>query len=425
MQINYTIPLFLFLSLMQPMCADTSFSLDSQEGKKWQFTEADVQVHDYQEYSQEQKTSEIWQECEVPGNMSDYLSKAESGKSHEFWLKKVFELPNRLENKQLSIRLGIISDKDKTYLNGELIGSHGNFSNSKPEFYDKVRVYKVPSHLLRKGKNVILVHIKGFFTYETGIVQDKTEIGETDQVFTSFATESCLQLLLYAMYTTSGLYFLFLFLNRKKEKEYLYFALLTFCLSLYQFLRTQLKYELDIELLWLKKAEYMILATLVPFYANFIREFLGFRLTLLYKILNVGFTLLAIYFLLETRIFYFDKVNQYILQPLWFPYILSSIYYLVKRLQQGNREPLFIFAGMLFLLAATLTDIFSNRGFFVMPRTIPTGFACFVFSMALVLARKYVKLNMEIEELNSNLERKVCERTLELKQALEEVTGLK
>ncbi len=76
------------------------------------------------------------------------------------WLKKQFYLPDRLKDKRLALMLGRTNLADKTYLNGELIGSGGRFP---PDFFsdwNSYRYYTIPSTILEKEKlNTLLVQL--------------------------------------------------------------------------------------------------------------------------------------------------------------------------------------------------------------------------------------------------------------------------
>lgn len=396
--------LILIFFLFAMKLSATPLSLDSQQGINWQCS----------------IDRRIWQACTVPGNVPDKIRA-----SGFFWLKTRFSYPPDRNHQQLSIRLGKISDKDITYLNGVEIGRTGHFNHAKPEAYDKIRLYTIPSGLLKARTNQLEIQVKSYFSYEGGILQDKVEIGATTLLQQQLSRQQFAKLYIYVVYATGGLYFLFLFFSRKKDKEYLYFALLTFCLSLYQFFRTQLKYSTGIDLLYLKKAEYLVLFYIIPFYSNFIREFLGYAGGISYRLLNGFFVILGALALFAYRIDELDFVNKYLVQPAWIPYVVISIYFLIQKMRQNHRDAAIIFTGMLFVLVATILDISSDRGLFLLPRTAPYGFAFFILSMAFVLAKKYTNLNQEVEELNANLEKKVEKRTRELKKALIEVTGLK
>ena len=67
------------------------------------------------------------------------------------WMRKEVELSAAQAASATSIELGAIDDRDITYLNGQRIGA--------ADVYNAMRVYALPSGLLKPGKNVVAVRI--------------------------------------------------------------------------------------------------------------------------------------------------------------------------------------------------------------------------------------------------------------------------
>lgn len=67
------------------------------------------------------------------------------------WFRKEFNVPESMIGKELRLNLGRIVDADSTYVNGKFVGS---ISYQYPP-----RIYKIPSGLLKPGKNIIVVRI--------------------------------------------------------------------------------------------------------------------------------------------------------------------------------------------------------------------------------------------------------------------------
>ncbi len=68
----------------------------------------------------------------------------------EFWFRKSFSIPADISTADARLELGMIDDKDSTFLNGVFIGSSS--------VYNEKRIYKIPSGLL-KSRNVISVKV--------------------------------------------------------------------------------------------------------------------------------------------------------------------------------------------------------------------------------------------------------------------------
>lgn len=70
------------------------------------------------------------------------------------WFRKTIELPGEMAGRDLSLMLGPIDDMDRTYFNGELVGSH-----EISGVYQVPREYNVPGKLVKEGTNTIAVRV--------------------------------------------------------------------------------------------------------------------------------------------------------------------------------------------------------------------------------------------------------------------------
>ena len=391
---------------------DISF-LDSDSD--WQYTTQEIDSRNI--YNLDWNTV-VWHSYKVPSNIKTEVTKV--------WVRKKIFLPESFSQTQFALRLGIISDRDKTYFNQVLIGKTGEFENPAPQSYDKVRIYEIPESLILKGKeNIILIEIERFFSDEIGITQDITAIGSTLKIQSEKYKEDLYKLILLAVYASVGFYFLFLFLRRRQEKENLLFALFAFCVVTYQFMRTQIKYELGLDFISMKKIEYVVFTALVPLFTNFIRVY--FRIPISKFLIGLNFisVLIMVFFTVNSDLILFDKVNKSFIQPVGFIYICHLFYFLISSMRKKDIDALYIFLGVCIIFLSVVTDILSDRGYFPLPRTFGYIFIFFILSIATILANKFVRLHKEVEELNISLENKVEQRTKELNQSMKDIQQIK
>ncbi|WP_425528853.1 SpoIIE family protein phosphatase [Leptospira gomenensis] len=342
------------------------------------------------------------------------------------YLLKKFVAPKDWNASSISIRLGIINDKDRTYLNGKLIGATGDRNSEFPQAYDKIRIYTIPPGLIRKGReNLILVEVKKFFRKEVGIEQDRTEIGDSSLIQKDLLRAEYVKLLFLMIYLTVGGYFLFLYVRRRTDKENLYYGLFTVLLVVYLFLRNQVKYDLGIEFIYMKKLEYIILTVLIPIFAAFIRSYFKFKRNLFSNVLDGAYLCFTLFYFVSNNVIHYNMLNKHAVQYGWFLYVGLIAYYLVRRMVAKDRDALLILGGVLVIVIAAVLDTLGARNIIVFPRVVGYAFLFFILSIATILANKFVRLNEEVEELNEDLERKVEQRTEELKQSLEQVNRLK
>ncbi len=400
-------------------------SLDSSANSNWFVSMEDLNPDEFSRKYLENKENKLdWILHTVPSR----FTKANYNKPelHKIWIAKSFILPSTIQTNSVSIRLGTISDRDRTYFNGILIGATGEFGQSYPSGYDKVRIYEIPDNLIRKGaENLLLIEAEEYFYDTMGIDQDKTEIGPTRMIEKSFINFEYVKLVLLMIYLVVGMYYLFLFVRRRKEKENFIFGVFTVMLVLYQLMRNQLRNEFNLDFVLIKKCEYIVIATVVPVFAHFIRQLFKFKWSIFQKIADGILFLVFIYEIFITNIRHYNIINTTIVQPVWVVYMILIFYFLIVRMREKNKDAVFIFLGVVVIFCALVVDTLSTRGVFIFPKIMGYAFFFFISSLAIILANKSVRLQEEVEELNENLEKKVALRTEELSQSLENVKKLK
>lgn len=324
--------------------------------------------------------------------------------------KKVFYNSSK-ENRELSIRLGEISDRDEAYLNGVLIGRTGDWNATIPQAYDKVRIYHLPPDLIKPmSTNVLLIVCKGIIKTETGIYRDRVEIGPTPQILKAFYLENMLQILALVIYSTVSGYFLLFFIRRKQDKENFYFGLFTAALVVYSALRTQFKYEYGFELYYLKKIQYSAVFILMPNFYFFIRHFYKeytFSFQKLWDNTFIGLNLIPISALfvvwLTQDVGLWDSYFNMIVQPFWIIYTIAILIILIRALLKKNKDALVMLASIIFLVVSIILDVLSGRAIINFPTVSTYVFIFFIISMALILANRFVALHNETEKLNEDL----------------------
>lgn len=350
------------------------------------------------------------------------------------WYCRTFQVKEKKPG-AYSIELGAIDDRDRAYLNGRLIGSTGDFDSELAQAYDRVRIYSFEGSQLLEGRNMVLVQVKGYsLEFNWGMYVDRTRFGKARDIISRFYGLNYLAAGFLIAYFTVASYFLFLFIRRQKERENLAFAVFGYLLVLYQFFRTQLKYDLmDDFLLW-KRIEYIVLFLLVPSFYYFIRAYFDLPKKKWVKILDwfmiiPGLSVLAfigiILFTDNAALWSHVNVNYNQLTLAWPAYVGGAFGILTNRLINRDKDAYFMIGGVVVLLAAAFVDSLSNVGTLNLPRLAGYAFAVFILGLALILANRFVRVNEQVEELNASLERKVEQRTAELQESLQEVRSLK
>ena len=368
-----------------------------------------------------------WKTLRVPGVIQPTAGKA----PHEIWYLKTFVASDY--ERPLSLRLGIIEDRDITYLNGEQIGAMGTMDATRAQAYDRIRIYDIPENLIRKNaRNVLLVRVQKYFPYVIGIASDTINIGPALDIHRQLYFSQFTQLILLAIYFAVGSYFLFLFLRRRREWENLFFGLFVMTLVVYQFLRTQIKYELGFDFHSMKRIEYILLFFMPPLFYYFLRAYFVFPKTRFMRSFDIFMAVVTaipmtgvVHNLIRDQAVHWDWYNQIIIQPGYIPLFVGILGVLIYQVSRRDRDALYILVGMLAMLGALILDILSTRHIINLPRMMGYAFMFFILNIAVVLANKFVRLHEEVEDLNVNLEKKVDKRTEQLNNSLNEIKALK
>jgi class 3 adenylate cyclase len=391
---------------IQPIPYGKVVSLANSQNFTFWVTTQSIQIDDYKNYPLSiDEPNEIWKQVEVPKD----LLLQNFTYSKKFWYRKVF-IPQATEAIPLSFRLGEISDRDRVYLNGELIGTHGEFGSEFPQGYDKVRIYDIPPSLIRWNEvNVLLIEVEPFFKTEYGIYRDRLEIGPTIEIRKSFFIENGFQVLILVVYTTVAFYFLLFFVRRRSERENLYFSLFLFGLIAYSFLKTQWKYELPYSFYLTKKTQFLSVFSLAPPFYFFVRNYFKKNVNKsklfdsFFIIINLSIFLSAIVVLFSNSAELWDQILNYWVQPTWLLYAYGVFRVITISILKKDVDAYFMLGALVLLFVSVLLDSLGGRGILNLPPITTYSFIFFVLSLALVLANRFVNLHNETELLNENL----------------------
>ncbi|MBX7057015.1 MAG: SpoIIE family protein phosphatase [Leptospirales bacterium] len=377
-----------------------------------------------------------WHPFRVPSYASDYAELASEIKDQalpELWLRREILLPAG-PAPQLSIHLSRINDRDRVYWNGTLIGQSGAWGARVASAYDRERTYAIPESLVRGGQiNTLLVHIQGYNAAYVGFDQGGLQFGPTELIYQASQRRLLLVISFAVAYFVVGLYFLFLFVRRRQERENFLFALFCFTVVVFQLLKEQIKYQSGLSFLSLKRAEFVCLYTLGPLFYLFLRSYFDLRVWQFRRWLDggaiAGSLLCAAalgYTLLNDDPDAWWKVQSVLIVPVAWPLLniaMASI--LVFKAVRGDSDARLMLGGFIALFVGVLTDQLISFGVLAMRPIFGYLFSAFIFMVAIILSNRFLRLHREVEDLNQNLEKKVADRTRQLQETLSEVNSLK
>lgn len=381
-----------------------------------------------------------WQPVAVPGYLlaePQLEARVQTMQTPVAWYRLRFRLAGSDKLKlpaELSLRLGRINDRDRAYLNGVFLGETGIHGSPIPSAYDRVRIYPVPRAVLRPGEtNEILIRVESYRADFLGFDRGGLALGPTTDFASEARRSTALSFSFLGAYAAVGGYFLFLFARRTREVENLFFGIFCITLVLYQAMKEQIKYDWGISFVALKRIEFTALFLLGPLFFYFLRFFFRpepgpFR-TLVDAAGGIGGALCLAFL---PYVWFTDDADAWwraqtivIERGAWILLMAGMLALALRRARAGDPDARIMFGGVGVLIVSVIVDQLASHGITGLPPTFGYAFSAFVFSAAVVLSNRFVRLHSEVEDLNRTLEDKVEQRTRQLEKTFAEVNALK
>ncbi|TGK85815.1 stage II sporulation protein E [Leptospira bourretii] len=328
-----------------------------------------------------------------------------------------------------ALHIPYLNNVYKVYINGRIVDESGIIENGHiiRSGYKRNILIKLSRNLLKVGKNEIRVLLasepgeelnfyKVFNDYITSIDR-YTVLEKVEDEYITF--------MLLFLYFFVGIYHALFYWKRKNEEYNLYFALFAVFLSVYMYFRSQAIYVWDVDPFTVTKVEYFVVFLTPPWLLLFVDTFFRKRISLITKGYFVFSLVLAM-----VQIFV-NRANSVMLLRVWqgsaLAFSVVLFYITIRAVFKNNKDAKRLLVGILFLVFTAIWDILGASGMIPIQNLNLSrfGFLFFVLGIAVVLANRFLRVHKQVEELNSNLERKVVERTNELQETLTRVQELK
>jgi len=246
-----------------------------------------------------------------------------------------------------------------------------------------------------------------------------------------------------------GFYYLWMYFRRRSEREQLSFAVTCFIVSAYDLFCGGLYNAQSLaEGMFWQRFQFASLALLSIAVLWFLFDFSHYRIGRLFYIIAGYFFILFILglavrneltlsldhpMLKPVRLGNYINITyqevdpgiiylvQYVSMMAGYVWIL---YLIVKDLKSGNRNILPLLVAFVIFFIAAVNDVLVGAAVYPFIYLIEYAYIIIILSMAQVLMNRYVQLQIEVEELNRDLEKKVEERTEELHAAMEELEAI-
>lgn len=333
------------------------------------------------------------------------------------------------ESDSFVLHIPYLSNVYKVYVNGELVSKSGMIENDHivQSGYKRNILIKLSRGLLRVGKNEIRVLLAAEPGEELNYYKVFNDFGSSIDRYAVLqkVEDEYVTFMLLFLYFFVGIYHSLFYWKRRNETYNLYFALFAVFLSVYMYFRSQSIYRWNMDPFTTTKMEYFIVFLTPTWLLLFVDSFFRKRISPINKGYFVFSLLLAI-----LQIFV-NRANSVILLRVWQGSVLAFsvvlFYITIRAVLKNNKDAKRLLVGIFFLMFTAIWDILGASGMIPIQNLNLSrfGFLFFVLGIAVVLANRFLRVHKQVEELNSNLERKVVERTNELQETLTRVQELK
>ncbi len=404
---------------------ETICSLDSNIAGNWGASRQEISPEKFFIEWESGQDAVSWMPYFVPGNLSSVFPTPYL-KGSKFLLKKEFIIPSTWNKSHYSLRLGHISDRDKTYLNGVLLGETGKMNQLHTQADGILRVYEIPENLLRLGsKNLLLIEVQNYYSDTAGIIRDEVKIGPSSSIYKEVNNEDNIKLFFIVIHSVISLVFIFTYLFRKENKEYLFFSTFILNYIFYQILQLQSIYTWGMNYQFIEHISYIFAPFLFLTFSHFLSRYFNYSYGLLHGILDffIIASRLVLVFIMDIEIQRFI-LNNFIIY-VYLIYLILYFYWIFKRAYQKNKDAIFMSIAMIIFSIGIVFDLMVILGLINFPKIGNILFMFFIFGLAIILANNLEQMEKKLKELNNNLELKVVQKTEELNLTFKNIKKLK
>ncbi|TGK39015.1 PP2C family protein-serine/threonine phosphatase [Leptospira andrefontaineae] len=327
---------------------------------------------------------------------------------------------SELPDCELSLHIGKTSEGTKVFWNGILLSERSEFYTRDNFSYDKRKVYdSIP--ILTENRIEILV--SEYFENELGILEGIVSLGDSKEILHKHYKFQIYYLILISTFLLLGIYLVFLSLQEGKIESHFHFGVFLILFFLFSLFGSEWKYELDWDFLFCKKAEYISLSFLFPFFTFFFSKFCRdkhdpFEFPLF---LWAGFV--SFLYIHSSSPLELDKLNRTLLQPSWIVYLWILFKCLKTRLPEKDGSG--FLGSICFLVFSILLDIGSARAWIIFPRSSEYSILGFILFCSFRISGRFVEMKNRLNLWNEKLQEEVTLKTKELSESLVNVSNLK
>jgi diguanylate cyclase (GGDEF)-like protein len=361
----------------------------------------------------------------IPGSWKGLeLEESSPGRYGYATYRLLVALPAGLRSGQvLGIEFGEVSHSYRLYLDGRLwytCGTPGKDRQST-EYGVKSTIKTLPpgdSDTLE-----VLIHTSNFDYFRSGL-NSAPRIGRVEDLEGDRSFGLVIDIFLFGAIFAIGLYHLILFMLRNREWSLLFFGLSCIIISARSIFNDNLTITAITDAF---PAGLMLRIQFLSFYLGV--AFYGIFTWLLFsnvfnKKVVIGFSVVYGVYSLVTGVLPAHLYTHLLphVQVLTIFYIAYCFFIISRQVIRRDLDAVIFLLGFLFLASSTIIDIIGLNLYASFKNITPIGLFLFILVQTTLLARRYAGAFQTVEYLTENLDNIVEERTLDLNQALENLT---
>lgn len=319
----------------------------------------------------------------------------------------------------LALRVPVVAMAFRAYANGNLVAQAGTVGKSRE---DSESGWRPAIHLLPpQGEVLDLVYHVSNFDDQSGGLYNAPSLGPVETLYQARSRSILLDVLVFGALFMMGLYYLGLYLYRRRDPSSLYFALLCLSLCLRQTCYGEMViYDVFPGLPFIVpyRAGYVLFTTGVASFLLFLREMFPsitwkkpvtvvVGLSLAYGLVS----LLAPPWVFASSLMYYQLVVMF--------GGIFSLVVLIRGILVKHHSARLILGGFALLFAGAVHDMLKSYFAWPTPDLSTYGLLAFLFAQSLILTRKFAgafaateRFANHLENLNQSLERFIPKEVL-------------
>jgi len=315
---------------------------------------------------------------------------------------------------KMAVKVNFPSTAYKLYINSQLTGQVGiisqNKKDSKPQFRSMVYPF------IPENKDIeIIIQVSNYHLNVGGVLQP-VYLGPEDTIQKLQDNAIAFDIFLFGCLAIIGLYHIILYILRRKDPVPLWFGLSSIILALrslvinehylYQFF----KYA---DFQKLVSIDFIVISIGIPSFAMYIESLFKEYAVPLIRYILFGVTITySIFVLLTTSDIYSQFV--FFIQIIILLACLYFFYIIIRARIDKRSGSKTIIAAFLIIFIAVLNDILAAQNYINSPQLTSFALLAFLISQSVLISKNFSTAFKRVEELSSNLEGIVEERTMEL-----------